>query len=71
MARCRECNANISGDELGLNFKLIDRNATDFLCIKCMSAHFSCGEDALKSKIRYYKEIGCKLFPPAADDEYC
>lgn len=63
MADCKECQKNVTGDEIGLNMKLIDRTLTEFLCISCMSKMFSCDESLLRERIKYYKEIGCKLFP--------
>ena len=63
MAYCRNCDNGISGDELGLNLKLIDRNTTEYLCIGCMAKYFRCDEDVLYDKIKRFKEIGCKLFP--------
>lgn len=69
MAYCRECDKSISGDEMGLNLKLIDRNVTEYLCVSCMSKKFSCDEAILKEKIRHYKKIGCKLFPSESVSE--
>lgn len=63
MANCRECGRSVSGDEMGLNLKLIDRQTTSFLCISCMAGFFRCDEGVLREKIRRFKEIGCKLFP--------
>lgn len=67
MAVCKKCKRTVSGDEIGLNLKLIDRSVTEYLCISCMAGFFSCTEELLRDKVRRYREIGCKLFPTESD----
>lgn len=43
--------------------KLIDRTATEFLCLDCLGEKLGCGRAALEERIRYYRESGnCVLF---------
>ena len=67
MAVCRDCGKTVTGDEMGLNLKLIDREASTYLCIGCMANYFGCTEDVLRDKVRRFREIGCKMFPTVSD----
>ncbi|MCF0143624.1 MAG: phosphoadenosine phosphosulfate reductase family protein [Firmicutes bacterium] len=62
-ANCKVCGALINdSDIIGLNRKLIDEDATEFLCLNCMAKEFACTADDLEEKIEEFKEEGCKLF---------
>lgn len=60
---CKECNSRLSSDEKAIYMKLIDRTATEFLCLDCLGEKLGCGRAALEERIRYYRESGnCILF---------
>ena len=60
--KCFKCDADVSYDEMGLNKKLIARNADKFLCIACLAREFGVSKERLKEKIEGYREMGCMLF---------
>ena len=60
--KCKICGRETTPDETGLYKKLVSRGATDSMCITCLAAHFKCGEELLKEKIKQFKKQGCRLF---------
>lgn len=43
--------------------KLINRTASEFLCLDCLSEALDCERRVLEDRIRYYRESGnCVLF---------
>ncbi len=61
---CKQCQKHLIPDEVGLNYKLISRECTEFLCIHCLSIAFGVTEEILQNKIKQYKRQGCLLFTP-------
>lgn len=60
---CRECNIPLTSDEIAIYFKLVSRNATDFLCINCLGEKLKCGREPIEKKIQYFRQSGnCTLF---------
>lgn len=64
MAKCMKCGREISGDEIGLHKKLINRGATEWMCITCLADFYKCTEDLLRDKMEQFREQGCMLFAP-------
>lgn len=64
MSVCKQCGKPLSPDEIGLHKKLVNRGATDYWCIDCLSAHFKVSVPLLKQKIIQFKKDGCTLFSP-------
>ncbi len=62
MCNCIKCGRELTNDEVGLFKKLVNRGAQKFMCISCMSEYFEVSEEALRKKIKQYKEMGCTLF---------
>ena len=60
---CALCGASLSPDEIGLTKKLINRGAVTFFCLPCLARRFDVPEEALRAKIREFREMGCTLFP--------
>ncbi len=57
---CKKCGKQeLSGDELAIYRKLVNRGATEFLCIDCLSDHFKCDRREIEERIKYYRESGC------------
>ena len=69
METCWKCGARLSADEVGLNYKVINRGVTKFQCLDCLSATFSTTTDSLKEMIERFRAAGCSMFPPKANKE--
>ena len=57
------CKKEISGNEIAMHKKLINRFAEEFMCLECLSEHFNVPVKLLEEKIEYFIETGCTLFP--------
>ena len=62
MNNCKKCGKELSGNDIGLTKKLINRGSIEFLCIDCIAEKFDCTKELLEEKIRQFKESGCTLF---------
>ena len=54
MARCMQCQRELTGDEIGLHKKMINRGAAEFLCITCLAGVYHCEEELLRKKIEQF-----------------
>lgn len=43
---------------------MVNRGATEFLCIKCLAEYFKISEDLVREKIEHFRKMGCTLFDP-------
>lgn len=64
---CKTCERQLVSDEVSLNYKLISRECTAFLCLSCMAEYFGVTEEKLNAKIAQFKRQGCLLFAPSSD----
>ena len=64
MSQCMECGCELTQDEVGLHKKMINRGATQFMCITCLANFYHCEEELLLRKIEQFREDGCMLFTP-------
>ena len=62
MAACKQCARELTSDEIGLTRKMINRGATEFMCLTCLSGFFNCEESLLERKIEEFRKMGCSLF---------
>lgn len=62
MSTCKKCGRELSGNDIGLTKKLINRGSTEFLCINCIAEKFDCPKELLEEKIKQFKAAGCTLF---------
>lgn len=62
MSNCKKCGKELSGNDIGLTKKLINRGSTEFLCIDCIAEKFDCTKELLEEKIKQFKASGCTLF---------
>lgn len=62
MSNCKKCGKELSGNDIGLTKKLINRGSTEFLCINCIAEKFDCSKELLEEKIKQFQESGCTLF---------
>lgn len=59
---CMKCGRKLIRDEIALTKRLINRGATEFMCLTCLAEKFKVSEERLKEKIEQFKESGCTLF---------
>ena len=64
MSRCRECDRELTSDEIAVTKKLINRGATEFMCAKCLADHYEVDISAVRERIQYFRVQGCTLFDP-------
>ncbi len=62
MDKCIKCGKILNGDEIGLTKKIINRGATEYMCIHCLAKKFKVSEELLEQKIQDFKKQGCLLF---------
>lgn len=60
--RCIQCGSSVSGDEIGVYRKLINRGAKEFMCKHCLAEDLKCDVELIDKKIAQFKEQGCTLF---------
>lgn len=63
---CKTCGRALTDDEIAVTKKLINRGATEFLCISCLASHFEVTEADIEERIRHFKQMGCTLFDSPA-----
>ena len=61
-SRCFVCGASLSNDEIGIYKKMINRGATECMCLDCLSRELSLPKDALLERIEHFRRMGCTLF---------
>lgn len=60
---CFNCGKKkISKNEIGLNKKLLQRNAEKFYCLNCLAEYLEVESEFLVEKIEEFKDQGCTLF---------
>ena len=65
--RCFRCGAVLTGDDIGLTRKMVNRGAEVFFCVSCLADHFQLSEEILRIKITEFKAMGCTLFKQKDD----
>ena len=60
---CKRCGKLLEGDEIALYRKLIWREASEYLCLECLSKDLSSSPERLRDLIHYYRtKQKCCLF---------
>lgn len=62
MSKCKDCDAELSSDDVGLTKLLVNRGSTTFLCKKCLMKKYRLTEKYVDELIEYKKKHGCSLF---------
>jgi uncharacterized protein YlaI len=62
MSKCFKCGKEITNNEVGLTKKLINRSATEYMCIECMANYFGVSVERLNEKVEEFISAGCTLF---------
>ena len=60
--QCLKCKRELTPDEIGLHKKLVNRGASEYMCIDCLSQYFDVPITILYEKIEQFKKMGCTLF---------
>ena len=47
---CMQCGRELTGDEIGLHKRIINRGDTSYWCIGCLAKRFGCEESLLREK---------------------
>ena len=67
MAQCMKCARELTGDEIGLHKKMINRGSTEFMCLSCLAKYYDCEEELLIKKMEQFRAQGCMLFAKKTD----
>ncbi len=59
---CVTCGKDLLPDEIGATKKLVNRGATEFYCLDCLSKRFDVPRQRLEQKIEEWRSMGCLLF---------
>ena len=62
---CKVCGRELTADEIAVTKKLINRGATEFMCVPCLARHFEVKEADIEERIRHFRQMGCTLFENA------
>lgn len=62
MDTCVICKKALTQNEIGATKKLINRNASEFLCVHCLAEKFCVTDEKILEMIEKYKKSGCTLF---------
>ena len=68
MDTCKNCGKELENDEIGIYKRMVNRGATEFLCIKCLAEYFKISEDLVREKIEHFRNMGCTLFAQKPKD---
>ena len=59
---CIKCGGTLKRVDIGLHKKMINRGATEYMCIDCLSEYIGVSKEELLRKAEYFKKMGCVLF---------
>ena len=59
---CMNCKAELKNVEVGLTKKMINRGATQYMCLTCLAEFTGLSEEELLRKAEQFKKMGCILF---------
>lgn len=62
MEECIVCCRPVTSDEMAMTRKLINRGATQFLCLPCLARRFDAAVEELLERMQAFKDMGCTLF---------
>ena len=59
---CKKCGKELTGLDQAFYRKMVNRGATEFLCLGCTSQHFQISEERAHELIEHFRMSGCTLF---------
>ena len=67
-AYCAECDAPMTADEAALNYKLVSKTTTQFLCPACLGKKTGESPEHFRKMITLFRKQGCTLFTPWVEE---
>lgn len=59
---CIKCGKGLKNLDIALHKKMINRGATQWMCIDCLAEYTGVSTEELIKKAEYFKKQGCTLF---------
>ena len=59
---CISCEKSLSHDDVGFHKKMVNRGATEFMCIDCLCDYFGLTREKADEMIEKFKNMGCSMF---------
>lgn len=59
---CIVCKRKLKNDDIGFHKKVINRGATEHMCIDCVCKHFGMTREKADEMIERFRKSGCTLF---------
>lgn len=60
--RCEKCGRVLTQDDIGFYKKMVNRGASSFWCIECVSTYFGLTTEKAHDMIERFRKQGCTLF---------
>ena len=61
--KCFSCGKKLTGDDIGMYRKAVNREAEECLCLDCLAKRYHVTRKYFEEKIAFLKASGCFLFP--------
>lgn len=62
MEYCITCDKELTNDDIGFHKKMINRGATEYMCIQCIADYYGITVEKAHEMIERFREQGCTLF---------
>ena len=62
MSACAACGKTLTGDEIAITRKLVNRGATVYYCKQCLAEQFKITVSDVDRLIERFRAAGCSLF---------
>jgi hypothetical protein len=59
---CITCDKELTALDMSFHKKMINRGATEFMCIECLCDYFGITTEKAHEMIEHFREQGCTLF---------
>ena len=60
---CMRCGVHLSGDDVGMFRKAVNKEAEHCLCLDCLAEKYKVSREYFEKKIAFLRANGCLLFP--------
>ncbi len=67
MQNCKVCGRLLERDEVSLNYKMINHEATEFECLNCLAVRYGVTRAYWEDRIAFLRRHGCVLFTEVPD----
>ncbi len=62
MTYCTKCQKPLNNDDIGFHKKMVNRGATECMCVECLSEYFGLEVEKSREMIERFRKSGCMLF---------